>query len=268
MLIQKNIQNQLFYRISNNSKFPLLLLHGFGEDSNIWKYQENYFGEKYRLILPDIKGSGRSIMDHTEWTMEHGAAEIKLILDNERISQCIMIGHSMGGYITLAFAEKYPQYLAGWGLFHSTAFADNDEKKRNRQKSIEFIQTHGAYTFLKQTIPHLFTEKYQKEHASEVEELLEAGKAFSAEALITYYKAMMARPDRTVVLKQSVKPVLMIIGEEDKAVPLADSLQQASFAEQSLIKILPQVAHMGMWEAPATCNKTIEEFIELVNTIQ
>ncbi len=268
MLIQKNIQDTLFYRISNNDKFPLLLLHGFGEDSQIWKYQEEYFGERYRLILPDIPGSGKSIMVNGEWSMENGADEIKLILDSEKIAQCIIIGHSMGGYITLAFAEKYPQYLAGWGLFHSTAFADSEEKKQNRQRAIEFIEEHGAQAFLKQTIPNLFGDLYRQEHAAEVDELLQAAKAFSAESLISYYRAMIKRPDRSAILKQSVKPVLLIIGEEDKAVSLADSLQQAPFAEQSLIKILPQVAHMGMWEATATCNNTIEQFIELVNSNQ
>lgn len=262
------IQNSnVFYTVTGNG-LPVMLVHGFGEDSTVWKYQVEFFKDKCKLIIPDLPGSGKSGIGHGSWFMEDFADVLKEILDKENISSCIMIGHSMGGYITMAFEEKYPAYLKALGLFHSSCFADNEEKKQIRQRGIEFIQQRGAYAFLQQSIPNLFAEPFKKHRPGEVEALIEAAKAFSNESLIIYYRAMMQRPDRSGILKHCVKPVLLISGEEDKAVSLADSLKQASFAEQSLLKILPQVGHMGMWEATDMSNQTIEQFIELVNQFE
>jgi pimeloyl-ACP methyl ester carboxylesterase len=253
---------QLHYRLAGEG-MPLLFVHSFGVDGNTWQNQIDYFKDKYKLIIPDLPGSGKSVMDHEPWTIDRFADILKLIFDEESIEDCTMIGHSIGGYITLAFEDKFPGYLSGFGLFHSTAFADSEEKKQQRIRGIEFIKEYGPQLFLKQTLPGLFTEQFRKQNAAVISALLEAAKSFSAESLIAYYEAMMNRPDRSDVLKQSVKPVLLIMGEEDKAVPLADSLQQCSFAERSLIKILPQVVHMGMLEAKDECNKTLGDFMAL-----
>ncbi len=254
---------QLHYRMTGKGN-PVMLVHGFGEDGHIWNKQVEYLQQHYQLIIPDLPGSGRSTMVHGPWSIDHFAESLKQIFDKENISKAVMIGHSMGGYITLAFEELYSGRLSAFGLFHSTSFADSEEKKQNRRKGIEFIREHGPHLFLKQTIPGLFSENFRTENPAVVNELLEAAKNFSAESLIGYYEAMIQRPDRSRIIKQSVKAVLLVMGEEDKAVPLADSLKQSSFAERSLIKIMPFTAHMGMLEATETSNKTLEQFLELV----
>ena len=167
----------------------------------------------------------------------------------------------MGGYITLAFAEKFPELLHTFGLFHSTAYADTDEKKQARRKGIEFIQEHGAYTFLKQSIPNLFAQKFSSEHPEEINTLIEKGKSFTAEALIQYYDAMIQRPDRTAVLKNFSNPILFIFGTEDKAVPLQDSLEQCHIPVTSHVHILKNAGHMGMWEDKEKCNRAILQFL-------
>src|SRR5687767_13377022 len=95
--------SKIFYRILGSGN-PVVLLHGFGEDSAIWKNQVDYLQDKFQLIIPDLPGSGKSTMDHGPWTMDRFADAIKSILDQESINNCVFIGHSMGGYITLAFA--------------------------------------------------------------------------------------------------------------------------------------------------------------------
>ena len=112
------------------------------------------------LIVPDLPGAGKSDMID-DMSMEGMAEMLKAIIDKEKISSFVLIGHSMGGYITLAFAEKYPQYLIKFGLFHSTAYADNEEKKAIRRKGIDFIKEHGAFEFLKNTTPNLFSPDYK-----------------------------------------------------------------------------------------------------------
>src|SRR5687768_14314526 len=147
--------SKIFYRILGSGK-SVVLLHGFGEDSNIWKNQVEFLKDKFQLIIPDLPGSGPSTMDNGPWTMDRFAGVLKSILEKESIKECVLIGHSMGGYITLAFAEKYPGFLRAFGLFHSSAFADNEEKKATRRKGIEFIQKHGSKAFLETVIPNLF----------------------------------------------------------------------------------------------------------------
>lgn len=263
---EKSIQFQnanIVYRVLGNGK-PVMLLHGFGEDSNVWEPQMEVLKNHYQLIIPDIPGSGKSALVANANIDTH-AEVIKAICDAEKISQLhSLIGHSMGGYITLAFAEKYASLLNSFGLFHSSAFADTEEKKQTRKKAIEFIKEKGAHTFLKTSTPGLFTPAYKDNEGGKVEALIEAGKSFSNEALIQYYEAMIARPDRTAVLKTFPKPILFIIGEHDQAIPFESSLQQCHLPAQSHVHILRQSAHMGMWEEQPKANQILADFLSLV----
>lgn len=264
---EKNIlyqQSKIFYRVIGNGR-RVLLLHGFGEDGNVWNEQVSFLQDRFQLIIPDIPGSGKS--EFVEGANIETYAEIvKAIIDAEINSAAIpgnisLIGHSMGGYITLAFAEKYSEYLQSFGLFHSSAFADNDEKKQTRLKAIDFIKANGAYAFLKTSTPALFTKEFTSAQPARIDELIEAGKNFTSEALIQYYKAMIDRPDRTSVLRTFNKPILFIIGEHDTAIPLQTSLQQCHLPARSHVHILEHSAHMGMWEESQKANKIILEFL-------
>jgi pimeloyl-ACP methyl ester carboxylesterase len=175
-----------------------------------------------------------------------------------------MLGHSMGGYITLAFAEKYSASLTAFGLVHSSAFADSEEKKAARRKSIDFIKNNGAYEFLKTSIPGLFKGSDGSKGSDGLEPydpLIEKGKNFTSDALIHYYQAMIARPDRTAVLKKFTGPILFIIGEHDNAVPFQQSLQQCYLPTVSHVHILRNSAHMGMLEESDNVNKILIDFL-------
>jgi len=167
----------------------------------------------------------------------------------------------MGGYITLAFAERFPGKLKGFGFVHSTAFADNEEKKATRKKGIKFIEEHGAYAFIKNTTPNLFSASTKKQHPEKVEDLIEQGKSFSEEALVQYYTSMMNRPDRTAVLAEAVVPVLFIIGTEDTAAPLDDLLKQVHLPKMADINIIEDAGHMSMLEKPDILNKHLLDYI-------
>ncbi len=290
--------SEVFYRIEGKG-MPVVLLHGFGEDGNIWNYQTEFLKNHFKLIIPDLPGSGKSVgswqlridtekplenqalpytfqptsplinqsTNYPPSTIKYYADCIFALLQNENISQCIMIGHSMGGYITLAFAEKYPYLLKAFGLINLTAFADSEEKKENRKKGIHFIEQHGAYSFLKSTVMSLFGSSFKQNRPEKIKMLIEEGKKFSNESLQQYYTAMMNRPDRTNVLKNSRVPVLFVIGTEDTAAPLNDLLQQVHLPEISYIHMLKNVAHMSMWEASDKVNNYILEFANEVNDL-
>lgn len=257
--------SKIFYRIAGKGK-PVVLIHGFGEDGNIWDKQVGFLKDHFQLIIPDLPGSGRSsvLSQQPAAGIEDYAEVIKSILNEEGIEQCIMFGHSLGGYITLAFAEKYPHLLSSFGLVHSSAFADSEEKKATRLKSIEFIKKNGAYEFLRAAIPGLFNPSGRLERPDglmpEIDALIEKSKSFTSEAIIQYYRAIIARPDRTAVLKNFNKPILFIIGEHDNAVPFQQSLQQCYLPQESHICILRNSAHMGMLEETDKMNAALLQF--------
>ncbi len=250
--------SKIFYRVVGAGK-PLILIHGFAEDGDIWSNQINSLQQYFQLIIPDLPGSGKSEMVK-DMSIEGMADVVKALMDFELQkfplqgaegawgASVSLAGHSMGGYIALALAEKYPQLISSIALVHSTAFADSEEKKANRLKSIEFVKKNGAFEFLKAVIIDLFTEEWAAANPEAIELQIEKCRSFSDEAIIQYYRAMINRPDRTEVLKNFNKPIHFIIGEHDKAIPFQQSLQQSYLPNQSYINILRNTAHMGMLE--------------------
>ena len=261
----KNISYQntnIHYSIYGSGK-PVMLLHGFAEDSSIFDAQVNYLKEKYLVIVPDLPGIGKSEMLKKENVqLIDYAAILKAIIDEEKINSFTLIGHSMGGYITLAYADKYAETLNGFGLFHSSAYADDEAKIATRKKAISFIEQNGTAAFLKTTIPNLF---YKPEKSiDDIKTLIEKGNSFPPEVLIQQYKAMIARPDTTSILKTFNHPILFIIGEHDKAIPFQHSLQQSHLPQMAYVHILRNTGHMGMKEEPDLVNNFMEEFLHSI----
>ena len=264
--MDKSFQYQnatISYKV-HGTGMPVMLLHGFAEDHTIWEKQVDELRKLYQVIIPDLPGSGKSdLLEGADVGMETYADCIDALLLGEKVDSLVMLGHSMGGYITLAFAERFPAKLKGFGFVHSTAFEDTDEKKANRRKGIKMIEEYGAFSFIKNTTPNLFSETFKREKPAEVNAIIEAGREFSTSALTQYYQAMLNRPDRKHVIEQSRKPVLFMAGTEDIAAPLDDILQQAHLPRVSYIHIIKNVGHMGMVEAPGEVNKHLLHFFDL-----
>lgn len=264
----KNIPFQdtpVYYQVIGTGR-PVLLLHGFGEDSTIWQQLIANLQSDYQLVVPDIPGSGLSPALPGTPTIDSFAEAMAAILGAEKIPSCTILGHSMGGYIALAMVEKYPHLANALGLLHSSAFADTEAKKEARQKSIDFIQANGAQAFLKTSIPGLFTPAFAADNPKMVEELLQKGENFTAEALVQYYQAMILRPDRSDVLRQFEAPFMLLAGEHDMAIPFEQSLQQSHFAPETHLHILHKSAHMGMLEETDLFNLAVKEFLAVVDS--
>lgn len=260
----KNIDLQ--YTVYGEGK-SLLLIHGFGEDSSVWDLQIETLSKQYRLIVPDLPGSGGADRLKKENAGLNDYAEMmNEILMAEGIDQIAVIGHSMGGYIALAYAEMYPARLTALGLFHSSAFADDEEKKTARKKSIDFILKNGTKAFLDSTIPGMFYDAGKSRN--EIATLSDKGNYFTADTLIQYYRAMIGRNDKTHILKGAEMPVLMILGVHDKAVPFELGLKQSYLAKVSQVSILRNSGHMGMLEEPEEANKILGEFLHFVHLNQ
>jgi len=167
----------------------------------------------------------------------------------------------MGGYITLALVETYPNHISAYGLFHSSSFADTEEKKATRRKGIEYIQEKGSFEFLKTATPNLFSQKSKDEKPELIDQQIALAHNFLPAALVLYYQGMIERPDRTDILRKTTVPVLFIIGQYDAAVPPEDSLKQSHLPEKSYIHLLQNSGHMGMLEEPDVSNHHLENFL-------
>jgi len=260
------VDNHLFYRDEGKGD-PVLLLHGFAEDSTVWDNQIGPLSLTCRLIIPDLPGSGRSSALTTPISIEVMATLIKDLLDQLKIARITLIGHSMGGYITLAFAALYPERLNAFGLFHSTAYPDSEEKKTTRRKAIDFIRANGSAPFIRQSTPNLFSS-YTREHRPQLIEATIANySGLAPETLIAYYGAMIARPDRTAVLGQSACPVLFIIGQDDNVIPVRQALEQSYLPSISHLHLIPNTGHQAMLENPERSNQLLRDFLHFISRI-
>jgi pimeloyl-ACP methyl ester carboxylesterase len=238
----------------------VMLVHGFGEDHSVWENQVPVLQRHFRVILPDLPGSGESALTD-DVSMEGMAKVLKAILDELAIESCIMVGHSMGGYVTLAFADLYPGFLQALGLFHSSAYADSEEKKTARRRAIEFINEQGAAKFIEQANRNLFSEEFRKRNPAVVEDFVDRYTNFSNQSLVNYYDAMIRRPDRTHVLREFGGPVMFIIGIHDNAVPPGHTLEQCHLPRLAYIQLLMHSGHLGMMEETALSTEFLEKFL-------
>ncbi len=118
-----------FYQVAGKGK-AIMLVHGFIEEGIMWDGLVRKLSKSYKVIVPDLPGFGKSPLPVAELSMEWYAAYLHEILKAEKISKLILLGHSMGGYVTLSFAEKYGSMLSGLGLLNAPCFEDTAQKKK------------------------------------------------------------------------------------------------------------------------------------------
>ncbi len=245
---------------SDGTGVPLVLLHGFCEDSTIWDEFITYY-DNIRVIRVDLSGHGQSEVLPEDDIMLM-AESVKAVLDALSVTRCVMVGHSMGGYVATAFVEKWPDMLTGLGMFHSHPFEDTPEKKVARAKSLAFVEKFGRSLFVKQLIPSLFANLFATSNEQLINKLIHNAIQYPSGAIVGALRAMLARPDRAHVLENIACPVLFIIGKQDTTVPYDISLKQIHLPAVADIHILPRVAHMGMFRSTAETAGIVRNFVQ------
>jgi pimeloyl-ACP methyl ester carboxylesterase len=243
---------------------PLVLIHGFPNDSSAWDTIIPELAKRYLVILPDLPGAGNSPLPGTELTMEYMAASIKEVLDKEGISKAVLAGHSMGGYTAMQFAASYPEMVQGISLVHSLASGDTDEKKENRRKAIALMRKGEAERemFLKGMSQNLFASAFASQHPEAVKKVVANGMKISAEALAAFYQAIMNRTDKRPLLINASWPMQWIIGDEDTATPLKDALEQSHIAQVNSVSVYKPCGHMSFVEMPQRLATDIQFFMD------
>ena len=241
----------------------LVFVHGFCEDLRIWEDFAPYFTNDYQVITLDLPGFGQSTTI-TGCTIAIYADAIKVVLAAENITDSILIGHSLGGYIALELLAQQIPSIKGISLFHSHPNEDSDFKKGIRQKSIDFINKHGSALFVKQMMSGLFEPSFQRSNTFLLEKLTSRAVQYDPSGIVEAQKAMINRSNHKTTLADSRIPIQFIIGLQDQLITEKDSLEQTYLAPQSHVSIHKKAAHMGMFETTSNCQKDIKVFAQHV----
>lgn len=238
----------------------ILLLHGYLESSKIWKDFVPLLSDQFRVIAMDIPGHGMSGCWGRVHCMSDLAESVKELLDVEGIKKLILVGHSLGGYVSMAFAAAYPERLAGYVLFHSTCFADNDEKKTNREREINLILCGRKRQIINVNIPKAFADSNVERMQKQVMRCQEIAIQNEEHGIISILNGMKNRIDHTATLSDSNLPLLLIGGEKDNYIPMEVFKGLAQLAPHASLLRLKESGHMGFIEEADLSAKALLEF--------
>ncbi|MCD6012589.1 MAG: alpha/beta hydrolase fold protein [Flavipsychrobacter sp.] len=257
--ISTSVSSVVFYRKMGSGPV-LILLHGFPESSNVWRNVWYDLAKDFTLIIPDFPGSGDSVLEK-DTTIVQMADCVAEIMTHEKVDKAVVAGHSMGGYIALAFAAKYPGKTLGISMVHSTAAADDEEKAKNRLKTIELIRNGGKNAFVRQMVANLFSPTFKEANPEIVKEQINLTLEVADESIINYTQAMIARDDQRFWLKNTSIPVQWIAGMDDNVISYKKILEQSVESGINFVTFYNNCGHMSMLEAPEKLVNDLKEFV-------
>jgi len=238
----------------------MVLIHGYLENGKVWQPFIEGFPEGRRFIVPDLPGHGESGYWGKIHRMEELAEAVLAILDAEGIGQVFLAGHSMGGYVTMAFADLFPDRLSAYALVHSTPFADTKEKQENRDREISLVLCGKKRQIVLVNIPKAFAAENLDRMPGEVERLKQMALSCPDEGVIALLRGMKERPDRTAVLENPDLPLLLVGGMKDNYLPAEVFEKLVSLAPHAKVLRLEKSGHLGFMEEPG---QVIRAFMEM-----
>jgi pimeloyl-ACP methyl ester carboxylesterase len=240
---------------------PVILIHGFPFNKRIWTRFAEDLSKNFKIFSIDLPGFGDSPLLREQFDLAEIADSVLTWMQEEKIEKPVVVGHSLGGYITLEMAKKSPDLFSSFVLFHSTGTADSQEKKESRNKVLDFIKNNGVQAFTSNFIEPLFAKKSNDSIATVRTIAMEANE----KTVIAYTKAMRDRSDSQGVLQNFPRPILIITGEKDPGIPVESITKQASLSPRVRLEILREAAHMGMFEEKTNTLDLIKNFIASSN---
>lgn len=237
----------------------VLLLHGFLGSYEVWDLFIKKLSKKFRVIAIDLPGHGETPSIGYYHSMELLAQCVKSVLDKAGVRRYVIAGHSMGGYVALAFAELFPENVSGVCLFNSTSYADSDEKKKDRERVIRLVKKEHRH-YVSEVIFSLFAPDNLIRLKKEVAKAKQIADKVSVQSIINSLEGMKERKSRDLILKFAEYPVLFIIGKKDTVINYETMYPQMGLCKFPSVLMLENAAHMGFYEAPKETINELETF--------
>lgn len=244
---------------------PIVFVHGFPLSRGCWRPQIDILSSSYRCIAPDLRGFGTSESSPGEVgpvSMDRYADDLAGLIDALGTGPVILVGHSMGGYVALAFARRHPEVLRGLALVATRAGADSPEAAEGRRKTARVVQSSGIQSVIDGMTPKLVAE----DNASE--SVLEAVRGFmepaSADGVVGALLGMADRPDSTPGLAEISVPTLVATGAEDAIISPSESESLAQAIPGARLRVIADAGHFVAFEKPEDFNRELEDWLTTV----
>lgn len=239
----------------------VVLIHGYPLQRAIWAPQVEALQTRFRVITPDLRGFGESQVTAGPYTMEMLADDVHALLQARGIRTAVIGGHSMGGYVALALARRYPEMLRGLILVNTRAGADSAEGKANRQAAALKARQQGAAAIADDMLPKLLSPVTLQKQPALVAHVHSLMATAAVEALAQAQLGMAQRGDSQDVLESLFLPVQVITGADDRLIPVAESEAMARTVPGARLAILEGAGHLACLEAPAAFNAALWDFL-------
>lgn len=238
---------------------PLVFVHGFPLSSAAWQKQIDAFQSTHRVIALDLRGFGGSDARPGPVAMAQYAVDLRELLDQLAVGPVVLIGHSMGGYVALAFAREFPELLRGLTLVGTKAGNDTPEAAAGRRTTAEQVKTHGIETVISTMLTKMLgPDNHDARMIAQVREIMSAAKPVGVVGALL---GMAERPDSTPSLKQIAVPTLIVAGAADTVIPPAESEKLARDIRGAELKLIPGAGHLVAYEQPEKFNRILKEWL-------
>jgi len=255
---------EIHYSVSGNG-FPVVLLHGYLESSEVWNGFATELSSQFRIISVDLPGHGLSDVFGEVHTMEFMADILKELIDYLGLNKVFMTGHSLGGYVTLAFLGLYSERLNGYCLFHSQPFADTPEAIEKRKREIDIVKMGKKNLMYPDNVTRMFAPSNLEKFAIELQRSKDIASHIPGEGIIAVLNGMMIRPSRLSFMEEGKVPCLWILGKMDSYIPCELIQSKVKLPENAKIVVLINSGHLGFVEEEELSVKILSEFVRKVS---
>lgn len=240
----------------------LLCIHGFPLDGSFWQPQVQGLAGAAHVLAPDLRGFGADRRPVPEvMTMEAFAEDLMESLDRAGIERAVLCGLSMGGYVAMAFTERWPERVQGLILCNTRSTADNDAGKAAREQTALDALSKGAGVIARAMVPKVLSQRTRSQHPAEAQRIEEIMARQRPESIAAASRGMALRPDRTGLLRRIKVPALIVTGSEDNLMPLETSEAMNGARAGSELVVIPGAAHLSCSESPVEFNRHASRFL-------
>lgn len=243
---------------------PIVLLHGYLESSEVWNGFAEKLSSEFRVISVDLPGHGLSDVYGEVHGMEFMATGIKELIEYLGLNKVFLTGHSLGGYVTLAFLELYPDQLTGYCLFHSQPFSDPPAVIDKRKREIEIVKTGKKNLMYPDNVIRMFAASNLEKFAGALQRSKDIASRLPGEGIIAVLNGMMERPSRLSFMEEGKIPCLWILGSMDSYIPCELIQTKVKLPSNARVVVLSNSGHMGFIEEEERSLEVIKEFVNSI----
>ncbi len=241
---------------------PVVLLHPFPANQEFWLPAAQPLLTRYRVILPDLRGHGDSDVGEGPATMAKHASDLVRVLDNAKVERAGFVGVSIGGYVLFEFLRRHRDRVAALVLCNTKAQADSSEARASRMKSASEVLDRGTEQFFESMLPKLLGKSTHERRPDLVQGALRMMRKMSAEDVAMVQRGMAERPDSVETLKMVAVPTIIVAGEEDTLIGMAEAELMREKIAGAKLKVIAKAGHYSPWERPVEAGELLREFLD------